>query len=108
MLLLKPRSPPPRAWKKNSGQMTLSDKRLYTAYLLKKSFGQMSNYPSEGWPRKFFQKWRAQLKWQRLNSHEKFAEMIDQHWDGIAAYCDPRNKVSLGIVDRLNNKIRVI
>ena len=30
------------------------------------------------------------------------------HWDGIAAYCKPENKVSLGFVEGLNNKIRVI
>ena len=34
--------------------------------------------------------------------------MIDRHWASIAAYCDPRNKVSLGFVEGLNNKIRVI
>ena len=34
--------------------------------------------------------------------------MIDRHWDGIAAYCKPENKVSLGFVEWLNNKIRVI
>jgi len=34
--------------------------------------------------------------------------MIDRHWDGIAAYCKPENKVSLGFVEGLNNKIRVI
>ena len=34
--------------------------------------------------------------------------MIDRHWDGIAAYCNPRNNVSLGFVEGLNNKIRVI
>ena len=33
--------------------------------------------------------------------------MIDRHWDGIAAYCRPENKVSLGFVEGLNNKIRV-
>ena len=43
------------------------------------------------------------LKWQRLKSFEKFAEMIDRHWDGIAAYCKPENKVSLGFVEGLNN-----
>jgi transposase len=31
----------------------------------------------------------------------------DRHWDGIAAYCKPENKVSLGFVEDLNNKIRV-
>ena len=25
--------------------------------------------------------------------------MIDRHWDGIAAYCKPENKVSLGFVE---------
>lgn len=30
--------------------------------------------------------------------------MIDRHWDGIAAYCTPENKVSLGFVEGLNNK----
>jgi transposase len=34
--------------------------------------------------------------------------MIDEHWDGIAAYCKPENKVSLGFVEGLNAKIRVI
>ena len=33
---------------------------------------------------------------------------IDQHWDGIAAYCEPRNKVPLGFVEGFNNKIRVL
>ena len=48
------------------------------------------------------------LKWQRLKPFENFAAMIDRHWDGIAAYCRPENKVSLGFVEGLNNKIRVI
>ena len=60
------------------------------------------------WARKFFENWRAQLKWQRLKSYEKVAEMIERHWAGIAAYCDAHNKVSLGFVEGLNNKHRVI
>jgi hypothetical protein len=58
--------------------------------------------------RRFFENWRASLKWQRLTPYEKFAAMIDRHWDRIAAYCRPENKVSLGFVEGLNNKIRVI
>jgi hypothetical protein len=38
----------------------------------------------------------------------KFVEMIDRHWDGVAAYCKPEYRVSLGFVEALNNKIRVI
>jgi transposase len=33
--------------------------------------------------------------------------MIDRHWDGIAAYCKLEDKVSLGFVEGLNNKIPV-
>jgi transposase len=85
-----------------------ANKRLNTAYLLKESFGQLWSYEREGWARRFFENWRASLKWQRLKPYEKFAKMIDRHWDGIAAYCKPENKVSLGFVEGLNNKIRVI
>lgn len=58
--------------------------------------------------RRFFENWRSSLKWQRLKPYEKFAEMTNRHWDGIAAYCKPENKLSLGFVEGLNNKIRVI
>ena len=85
-----------------------ANKRLNTAYLLKESFGQLWDYKTEGWARCFFENWKASLKWQRLKPYEKFAEMIERHWDGIAAYCKPENKVSLGFVEGLNNKIRVI
>jgi transposase len=33
------------------------------------------------------------------SSYERFAAMIDRRWDGIAAYCRPANKVSLGFVE---------
>lgn len=85
-----------------------ANKRLNTAYLLKESFGQLWNYRSEAWARRYFENWRAALKWQRLTPYEKFAQMIERHWDGIAAYCQPENKVSLGFVEGLNNKIRVL
>jgi transposase len=85
-----------------------ANKRLHTAYLLKESFGQLWSYQTEGWARRFFEHWKDSLKWQRLKPYEKFAEMIERHWDGIAAYSRPENKVSLGFVEGLNNKIRVI
>ena len=85
-----------------------ANKRLNTAYLLKESFGQLWDYKSEAWALKFFENWCDSLKWQRLEPYEKFALMVHRHWDGIAAYCKPENKVSLGFVEGLNNKIRVI
>jgi transposase len=85
-----------------------ANKRLNTTYLLKESFGQLWDYQSEGWALRFFENWKASLKWQRLIPYEKFAAMIERHWDGIAAYCKPENKVSLGFDEGLNNKIRVL
>jgi len=96
------------AGRKSLKTLLAANKRLNTAYLLKESFGQLWSYQREGWARRFFENWRASLKWQRLKPYEKFAEMIERHWDGIAAYCRPENKVSLGFVEGLNNKIRVI
>lgn len=89
-------------------RLLAANKRLNTAYLLKESFGQLWDYRREAWARRFFDQWRASLRWQRLKPFEKFADMIERHWDGIAAYCRPENKVSLGFVEGLNNKIRVI
>ena len=63
---------------------------------------------TEGWARRFFENWRDSLKWQRRKPYEKFAEMIESHWDGITTYCNPENKVSLGFVEEPNKKIRVI
>lgn len=85
-----------------------ANQRLNTAYLLKESFGQLWSYQREGWARRFFEHWRASLKWQRLQPYEKFAEMIERPWEGIAVHCKPENKVALGFVEGLNNKIRVI
>lgn len=84
------------------------NRRLHVAYLLKESFGQLWDYQREAWAWKFFQNWRGALRWQRLKPYQKFVRMIEKHWPGIAAYCQPENKVSLGFVEGLNNKIRVI
>ena len=94
--------------RRSLAKLLKANKRLNTAYLLKESFGQLWDYQTESGARAFFTRWTQSLKWQRLTSYEKFAAMIDRHWDGIASYCHPENKVSLGLVEGLNNKIRVL
>ncbi len=85
-----------------------ANKRLNIAYLLKESFSHLWEYKREGWARRFFDNWRASLKWQRLKPYEEFADMIESHWDGIATLILSEDKVSLGFVEGLNNKVRVI
>jgi transposase len=84
------------------------NRRLNKAYLLKEMFGQLWDYQKEGWARRFFDQWKAALRWQRLKPYEKYARLVENHWDGIALYCRPENKVALGFVEGLNNKIRVL
>ena len=96
------------AGRQNLRKLLAANKRLNTAYLLKESFGQLWDYEREGWAQRFLDNWRASLKWQRLKPYEKLDAMIERHWHGIAAYCRPENKVSLGFGEGLNNKIRVI
>ncbi len=85
-----------------------ANRRLNTAYVLKETFGQLWDYRTERGARTFFERWKDSLRWQRLEPYRKFAELIESHWEGIASYCRPENKVSLGLVEGINNKIRVL
>lgn len=85
-----------------------ANRRLNTAYVLKESFGQLWDYRTERGALAFFARWKESLKWQRLEPYRKVAKLIESHWEGIASYCHPENKVSLGLVEGVNNKIRVL
>lgn len=94
---------------KNALQLLFrANRRLNKAYLLKESFDQLWDYWRPGWARRFFEQWKAALRWQRLKPFEKFAQLVEAHWDGIALYCEPENKIALGFVEGFNNKVRVI
>lgn len=84
------------------------NRRLYKAYLLKEQFSQLWDYKTETWARKFFENWKRQLRWQRLEPFVKFARMIDKHWDGIVSHCELQHNIKLGYVEGANNKIKVI
>jgi transposase len=85
-----------------------ANRRLNKAYLLKESFSQLWDYGTPGSARRFSDNWRSALRWQRLKPFEKFARLVEAHWEGIAAYCREENKVPLGFVEGLNNKLRPI
>jgi hypothetical protein len=61
-------------------------------------------YKEKSWARKLFEHWRTSLKWQRLKPYEGFAEMIESRWDGLTAFIRSEDKISLGLVEGLNNK----
>ncbi len=83
-------------------QLLGANRRLLKAHWLKESFNHLWSYRSKTWAKKFFQGWVAQLKWSRLKPYQRFARMVDDHLDGILAYCD--KKISLGYVESANLK----
>jgi transposase len=89
-------------------KLLAANKRLQTAYLLRESFDRLWTYRSEAWMKKFFDNWKASLKWQRLEPFVKFAQMVERNWDGLAEYSRLQVKPPLGFVEGLNTKIRVI
>lgn len=94
--------------KKSLRMLFYANRRLTKAYLLKEVFTQLWEYHRPGWARRFFEQWKAALEGEELAPYEKFAQLIESHWDGIALYCHEENKVALGFVEGLNNKIRTL
>ena len=85
-----------------------ANKRLNTGYILKEQFEQLWEYKTPVGARRFFERWRDALRWKRLEPYQKFAELIEKHWDGIIAYFQNDIEVMLGFVEGFNNKIRAI
>jgi transposase len=82
------------------------NRRVFKAYLLKESLEQLWDYRYEGAMLNYLQKWIDQLRWQRLPSFQKLAEMLLKHLDGILNYC--RTKVRFGVVEAINGNIRML
>ena len=94
--------------KRSLNELLAINRRLCKAYILKEQFRQLWGYKSEIWARKFFENWKKQLRWQKLEPFVKFSAMIDKHWDGIINHCKLEHNIKLGYVEGANNKIKVI
>jgi transposase len=69
-----------------------ANKRLNTAHLLKKSFAQPWDYKREGWAGQCFENWCHALKRRQLKPFKnELAQMVENHWDGTAAYARREN-----------------
>jgi transposase len=82
------------------------NRRVFKAYMLQKSLDRLWDYK---YPASMFTclgKWMDQLKWQRLQPLEKFAEMLLKHAEGIANYC--LTTVRFGVVEAVNGNIRML
>jgi len=82
------------------------NRRVFKAYMLKESLERLWDYRYEGAMVNYLKKWMDQLRWQRLPSFQKLAEMLLKHLDGILNYC--RTKVRFGVVEAINGNIRML
>lgn len=82
------------------------NRKMMKAYLLKESLDRLWMYTYEGAMLRYLQTWIDQLRWQRLASFQKLAQMLLDHLDGILNYC--RVKPPLGIVEAVNGNIKML
>ena len=77
------------------------------AYLLKEDFDQFWGYVSPAWAGKFLDQWCRQVMRSRIKPMKKVVRMLRVHRPLILNYFKARKEFSSGIVEGLNNKVKV-
>lgn len=77
------------------------------AYLLKEDFDQFWDYVSPAWAGKFLDEWCRQAMRSRIEPLKKVVKMLRAHRPLILNYFRAKKQFSSGIVEGLNNKVKV-
>ena len=78
------------------------------AYLLKEDFKLFWQYKSPSWASKFFDQWCKQTMRSRIGPMKKVAKTLRSHKSLIMNWFEATNQISLGAVEGLNNKSKVV
>lgn len=78
------------------------------AYALKESFEHFWRYRSVWWAGGFLDVWCHRVMRSRIEPMKKVARMLQRHDELILNWFRARGEVSTGVVEGLNNKIRVV
>ena len=81
--------------------------RSVRAYLLKEDFRQLWNYESTAWAAKFLDEWCRQVMRSRIEPLKKVARTLRAHRELILNYFRARKEFSSGVIEGLNNKVKV-
>jgi transposase len=81
--------------------------RTVRAYLLKEDFQQFWDYDSPAWAAKFLAEWCRQTMRSRIEPMKKIARMLRAHRELILNYFRAKRQFSSGVVEGLNNKVKV-
>jgi len=77
------------------------------AYLLKEDFQQFWEYNSPAWAARFLDDWCQQVMRSRIEPMKKVARTLRTHRDLILNYFRAKKQFSSGIVEGLNNKVKL-
>jgi len=77
------------------------------AYLLKEQFQHFWTYSSPTWAGKFLDEWTTLAMRSRLEPMKKFARTLRNHRELLLNYFRARKQFSSGVVEGLNNKVKV-
>ena len=77
------------------------------AYLLKEQFRQFWNYDSPAWAAKFLDQWITLVMRSRIEPMKKVAKTLRNHRELILNYFRAKKQFSSGVVEGLNNKVKV-
>jgi transposase len=82
--------------------------RTVRAYLLREEFQRLWEYSSAWWACKFLDEWTGRVMRSRLEPMKKIARSIRNHRPLILNWFRARGQVSVGAVESLNNKVKLV
>jgi len=88
--------------------LLLCNLKTIRAYLLKEDFKSFWEYTSATWAGKFLDSWCTRVMRSRLEPMKKVAKTIRSHKRLLLNWFEAKNVISLGAVEGLNNKAKVV
>jgi transposase len=89
------------------GDLLKSNLKSVKAYLLKLDFDGLWNYVSPWWAGIYIDRWTKRVMYSKIEPMKKIAKMIRSHKKLILNWFIAKGRLSSGVVEGMNNKIKV-
>jgi transposase len=77
------------------------------AYLLREDFQRFWGYRTAGWARRFFREWGTRAMRSKIEPVKRFVQTLRDHEDLIFNWFEAKGAISTGVVEGLNNKVKL-
>jgi transposase len=81
--------------------------RTVRSYLLREDFQRFWTYQYAGWARRFLQEWCTRTMRSKIEPMKKVARMLRSHETLILNWFHARGRISAGVTEGLNNKLKL-